>query len=45
MVVFLCKDNVISHIHIVKVAMGVSVKILTHYIATKGAITSLIYAV
>ena len=45
MVVFLCKDNVISLIHIVKVSMGVSVKILSHYIATKGAITSLISAV
>ena len=45
MEVFLCKDNVISHIHIVKVIVRVSVRILTNYIATKGTVASLILAV
>ena len=45
MEVFLCKDNVISHIQIVEVIVRVSVRILTHYIATKGTVTSLILAV
>ena len=42
MEVFLCKDNMISHVHIVKVTVRVGVKILTYYIGTKGAIASLI---
>ena len=42
MEVFLREDNVISHVHIVKVTVRVGVKILTHYIGTKGAIASLI---
>ena len=45
MEVFLCKDNVISKIHIIKVIVRVSVRILTYYIATKGAVASLILAV